>query len=52
LPADLARRVLHWAASQMPSHNPRRPWQPAELARKVDRAFDAGMRQPRAARRG
>jgi hypothetical protein len=51
IPADLARRVLHWAASQMPNYNPRRPWRAAELARKVDRAFDDGLRHPREARR-
>ena len=51
IPIDLARRVLHWAASQMPNYDPRRPWRSAELARKVDRAFDDGLRHPRQARR-
>jgi hypothetical protein len=51
IPADLARRVLHWAAAQMPNHDLQRPWRAAELARKVDRAFDDGMRHPREARR-
>jgi hypothetical protein len=51
IPADLARRVLYWAASQMPNYDPRRPWRAAELARKIDRAFDDGLRHPREMRR-
>jgi hypothetical protein len=38
---------LTWAASQVPSHDPRRPWRPGEIEDKISRAFDAGMRHPR-----
>jgi glutathione S-transferase len=31
--------------------DPRRPWRPGEIEDKVNRAFDAGMRHPREARR-
>jgi hypothetical protein len=48
VPIDFARNVLIWAARQVPSYDPRRPWHPRELRAKVDRAFAAGMRRPRA----
>jgi hypothetical protein len=51
LPADFARRVMKWAALRIRSYDSRRPWTEKELKEKVDRAFDAGMRQPRRARR-
>jgi hypothetical protein len=47
VPTEFARNVLHWAAARMPSHDPRRPWHPAELRAKVDRAFADGIRAPR-----
>ena len=51
IPSDFARRVLIWAAGKVPDFDPRRPWRPGELEEKVSRAFDAGLRQPRALRR-
>jgi hypothetical protein len=51
VPADFARRVLVWAARQVPSADPRRPWRPGELEDKANRAFDDGMRRPRELRR-
>lgn len=51
IPVDFARRTLVWAARQMPSHNPRRPWRAREIEAKVVRAFDQGMQRPRGARR-
>lgn len=50
LPIGFARDVLLWAARRLINHDPRRPWRDTELERKVDAAFDAGMRQPRRAR--
>jgi hypothetical protein len=49
VPEGFARRVLIWAARQIPDHDPRRPWRAAEIERKVDRAFDGGMSHPREA---
>jgi hypothetical protein len=48
VPIDFARSVLIWAARQVPSYDPHRPWHPRELQAKVERAFAAGMRHPRA----
>jgi AAA domain len=50
VPPDFARRVLIWAARQIPSHDPHRPWLAHDLDAKVERAFSAGMRRPRAQR--
>jgi len=47
IPIDFARRVLIWAARQVPSYDARRPWHPREIESKVERAFTAGMRHPR-----
>lgn len=51
VPPRFARSVLLYAARQVRDHDPRRPWLLAEIERKVNRAFDAGMRHPREARR-
>jgi hypothetical protein len=51
IPPDFARRALIWAARQIPDYDHRRPWQAAEIERKVNRAFEDGMRHPRQARR-
>jgi hypothetical protein len=51
IPSDFARRALIWAARQVQSYDHRRPWRPRELDDKVNRAFDAGLHQPRAVRR-
>jgi putative DNA primase/helicase len=48
IPPDFAREVLIWAARQLPSCDPGRPWRQCELDAKVERAFAAGMRHPRA----
>jgi Bifunctional DNA primase/polymerase, N-terminal len=47
VPSDLALASLQWAARQMPSHDSRRPWQPAELQRQVREAFLDGLQHPR-----
>lgn len=47
VPAGFARRALKWAACQIVSYDPRRPWRRRELEEIVDRAFDAGLRRPR-----
>src|SRR5262249_27288885 len=52
IPADLALRTLLRAAIQMPDHDPAWPWRPEEIDLKVRRAFEAGIRHPREARRG
>jgi hypothetical protein len=52
VPADFARRTLLWAARQVRDYDPRRRWRREELERKVDRAFDDGLRRPREVRRG
>jgi hypothetical protein len=49
IPADFALRALKWAARNMSSHDAARPWRPAELDRKVERAFRDGMAHPREA---
>ncbi|MGD9615134.1 MAG: hypothetical protein AB7H90_05985 [Alphaproteobacteria bacterium] len=51
IPAHFAREVLAWAARQMPFYDPHRPWSQRELDTKVERAFAAGMRRPRAVAR-
>jgi Bifunctional DNA primase/polymerase, N-terminal len=50
IPEALARRTLIWAAAQIASFDPHRPWRRHEIEAKVDRAFDDGMRHPRAVR--
>lgn len=52
MPASLALQSLHWAASRMTSHDPRRPWQPRELEKRVAAAFQAGLCRPRERRHG
>lgn len=47
IPPDFARRALTWAARQIPTYDQRRPWRAAEIERKVERAFNDGMRHPR-----
>jgi hypothetical protein len=49
IPEAFARRALLWAAKQIPSYDPSRPWHPAEIEWKVNRAFDDGVRHPREA---
>jgi hypothetical protein len=49
IPANFARDVLIWAAGRLISHDPRRPWRADEAARKIERAFEAGLRSPRRA---
>ncbi len=50
MPEAFARRTLIWATTKVPNYNPRRPWRPAELVQKIERAFDAGRAHPREAR--
>lgn len=49
MPRDLALDVLLTAALAIPSYDPRWPWWPAQIAAKVQRAFDEGMANPRRA---
>ena len=50
IPSRFARDTLNWAASNIRSYDTRRPWRPGEAEAKAERAFDAGLRQPRRAR--
>lgn len=52
VPADFARRALAWAARQIPNYDPRRPWRPRDVETKVARAFNEGLRHPRAVSHG
>jgi putative DNA primase/helicase len=52
IPSDFARRALLWAAGQMTSFDPRRPWHPRELENKIDHAFGDGRSHPRGDRHG
>jgi hypothetical protein len=50
IPHGFGHDVLQWATRQLVSYNPRRPWHPLQLEKKVQAAFGAGMRNPRGAR--
>ena len=52
IPADFAHRALVWAARQLPSYDPYRPWRAGELEDKVKRAFEDGYLQPRGGNHG
>jgi hypothetical protein len=45
----IALQLLTEAAGRMPSFDSRRPWRPAELQTKINRAFEQGLRSPRRA---
>lgn len=47
IPHSFAFQALVWAAGRMPSYDSRRPWIASELNRKVSRAFNDGVNQPR-----
>lgn len=47
IPSALAIDSLLWAARQMPSHDPRRPWREPDLDKMVTAAFVDGLRHPR-----
>jgi hypothetical protein len=49
VPSYFARRALIWAARQIPDYDHRRPWGARGIVKKVNRAFDQGMRSPREA---
>ena len=51
IPESFAQRALLWAAKQVTDYDRHRPWRAPDLEKKVARAFDAGMRHPREARR-
>jgi hypothetical protein len=51
IPSGLARQALIWAARQIPDYDNRHPWRAVEIERRVNRAFDHGMRRPRTVRR-
>jgi hypothetical protein len=51
IPQGFARDTLRWAARQLASHDPRRPWLPAQIEAIVNRAFADGMDRPRPVRR-
>jgi hypothetical protein len=50
IPSDFSRRRLLWAAHNMPNYDSKRPWRPADLLRRIERAFEKGMRHPRRVR--
>jgi hypothetical protein len=52
IPESIALRALRRAAATMPDYDKAYPWRPEEITAKVHRAFAAGMRHPREARRG
>ena len=52
VPAGIALRALLRAAGSMPDYNPTLPWRAEEIDAKVRRAFEAGFKRPREARRG
>lgn len=52
IPRDFAYRALLWAAAQMPSYDPLRPWRTREIEDKVRQAFEDGCRHPREGRHG
>jgi hypothetical protein len=43
LPAEVAYEALVWAAHQMPTYDPHRPWRTSEIDRKVRRSFSQGL---------
>jgi hypothetical protein len=47
IPAGVAMAGLQWAARQMRSYDPRRPWSQNELDRLVRRSFADGLGNPR-----
>jgi putative DNA primase/helicase len=52
VPEAIALRALLRAATAMRDYDPAFPWRPEEIDYKIKRAFGAGMRRPREARRG
>jgi hypothetical protein len=52
VPEAIALRALLRAATAMPDYDRAFPWRPEEIDYKIKRAFAAGMRHPREARRG
>ena len=48
--AGVALDALLWAARKLPSLDPRRPWRPSEIEKKVKAAFTDGLREPRVMR--
>jgi hypothetical protein len=44
IPLNFARKVLVWAARQIPNYDSRRPWRASEIDRKIERAFSDGLR--------
>jgi putative DNA primase/helicase len=47
MPAALAIEALQWAARQLRSFDPHRPWRPGELDKLVRSAFTDGLARPR-----
>jgi putative DNA primase/helicase len=47
IPSALALESLQWAAQQMRSHDPRRPWRPNDVEKIVHAAFLDGLAHPR-----
>jgi hypothetical protein len=47
IPPGFARRTLTWAANQIVSYDAQRPWRPSEIEKKVNHAFEAGLRRSR-----
>jgi hypothetical protein len=47
IPAGLAIEALLWAGRRMASHDPHRPWRPADIDKKVRLTLAAGLAKPR-----
>jgi hypothetical protein len=47
IPHGFARRALLWAAHQIPSCDPRRPWRSNEIENAIQQAFEDGFARPR-----
>jgi hypothetical protein len=47
IPSALGLEALNWAAAQMRTYDPRRPWRPSDLDKAVRDAFMAGLAHPR-----
>jgi putative DNA primase/helicase len=51
IPTDFALEALIWAARQIPDYDHQHPWRAHQIERKVEHAFEAGLRHPRETRR-
>jgi hypothetical protein len=47
--AGYAAKLFDWLADEVQTLDPKRPWRPGQIRKKVDRAYRAGQRRPRRA---